>query len=43
MVVLSAIRRTLRFHLGSIALGSLIIVIVKVIRTVVAYVSRSFQ
>ena len=35
-----AIRTTIRYHLGTVAFGSLIIAIIKTIRTVLAYIQR---
>lgn len=37
---MQAIRTTIRYHLGTVAFGSLIIAIIKTIRTVLAYIQR---
>jgi len=41
--VLASVYRTIRFHLGTIAFGSLIIAIIQFIRAVLAYVQRKLK
>ncbi|CEF61011.1 CTL-like protein 2 [Strongyloides ratti] len=41
--VSSSIYRTIRYHLGSIALGSLIIALIKFIRTILQYIYNNFK
>jgi choline transporter-like protein 2/4/5 len=41
--VLGSLGRTLFYHLGTLAFGSLLIAIVKIIRTIIEYFSNKFK